>query len=346
MTVAAFGEHQLAWTECIPAHHLPAVVLEFARTRDIDVAALALQSGVAGWTPAARHLAPTALHRLLDLTARGIGEPDVAFLLGNEMLPGHYGAPSHALLQARDLKQALALLPRFKADLTPLLTPRLVLGRTHAVLYWVDSFGAPAQRNFLVDMHMAAVSSMCRWLGDVKLPWRFCFNRPRPKQVAHHEVHLGSDLRWGCQIDAMFIGLEWLEQPWPRGRSIGAAAAMTAIAQSPQSGPRSLLDAVYDYLVDQVRRSPTLEGTAADLGTSAATLKRHLARHATHFQAELDQARAHVALHLFHHEGLTNDQVAAHFGFHDSSSFRRSFKRWTGLTPQLLRHGLVEAAKA
>ncbi|UUZ49971.1 AraC family transcriptional regulator [Massilia sp. B-10] len=43
-----------------------------------------------------------------------------------------------------------------------------------------------------------------------------------------------------------------------------------------------------------------------------------------------------MALRLFQ-RGCDNDAVARHLGFHDANNFRRSFKRWTGLTPMLLR---------
>ena len=39
--------------------------------------------------------------------------------------------------------------------------------------------------------------------------------------------------------------------------------------------------------------------------------------------------------------GVNADAVAAYLGFHDATNFRRSFKRWTGQTPQLLRHALA-----
>ena len=84
----------------------------------------------------------------------------------------------------------------------------------------------------------------------------------------------------------------------------------------------------------------TLEQAAGAFAVSPATFKRHLARHGSHFQAELDQVRAHVALQLFH-AGYDNDGVARHLGFHDANNFRRSFKRWTGSTPMLLRDSLA-----
>ena len=93
-------------------------------------------------------------------------------------------------------------------------------------------------------------------------------------------------------------------------------------------------------LLANIRCAPTLERTAQDFGVSSATLKRHLARHGTHFQAELDLVRAHKAIYLFQAHGYDNDAVADYLGFHDATNFRRSFKRWTGQTPQLLRHAL------
>jgi AraC-like DNA-binding protein len=36
-----------------------------------------------------------------------------------------------------------------------------------------------------------------------------------------------------------------------------------------------------------------------------------------------------------------NEAAAAYLGFHDATNFRRSFKRWTGQTPSLLRSGLA-----
>jgi AraC-like DNA-binding protein len=107
--------------------------------------------------------------------------------------------------------------------------------------------------------------------------------------------------------------------------------------------PPGLLAALYDYLLKRVRAAPTLERTALDFGVSPATLKRQLLRHHTHFQAELDQVHTHVALWLFQARRLDNEAAAAYLGFHDAANLRRSFKRWTGITPGPLRLALDAA---
>jgi AraC-like DNA-binding protein len=192
----------------------------------------------------------------------------------------------------------------------------------------------------LVEMHMTAVTAMCRWLGGERLPWRFCINRSAPAHVEQHEVHLGSELRFNCHLDAMLIDAVWLDRPWPRGNAMAASVAMQGVAADAQALTPGLLAALYDYLLENIRLGPTLEGSAAAFGISPATLKRHLARHGSHFQAELDQVRAHVAMQLFHLRGYDNEKAAQYLGFHDATNFRRSFKRWTGLVPSLLREAL------
>ncbi|UUZ49969.1 AraC family transcriptional regulator [Massilia sp. B-10] len=72
----------------------------------------------------------------------GLKSADTSFLLGQQLLPGHYGALSHALLHAASLREALGLLVRHQLDLCPLLAPHLCEEGDLAVLYWTDSLAA------------------------------------------------------------------------------------------------------------------------------------------------------------------------------------------------------------
>lgn len=324
---------------CIAAQHQPALVLEYARSRELDARKVFPGTGLDSWDvpDPARVISPVEYLKLLANVAAGLDSADTSFQLGQHMLPGHFGALSHALTQAPCLRAAIGLMTRFPLALSPLLTPRLAEESDLAIVYWSDSFGAARQRGFLVEMQMTAFSAMCRWLSGEHLPWRFCFNRTQPRYTEQHEVHLGTRLRFGCQLDALVIDAAWLDRPWPRGN---ATAAAIVVRQADSLGAQdSFLAVLYDYLYQRIGDTPTLEQTALAFGVSPATLKRYLARHDSHFQAELDQVRAHVALRLLH-RGCDNETVARHLGFHDANNFRRSFKRWTGMTPMLLRQGL------
>ncbi|WP_252858430.1 helix-turn-helix domain-containing protein [Pseudomonas nitroreducens] len=73
------------------------------------------------------------------------------------------------------------------------------------------------------------------------------------------------------------------------------------------------------------------------MGISPATCKRKLQKHQTHFQAVHDEVRKHVALYLYWSRGYSNEEVAEYLRFTDTTNFRRSFKRWTGLVPSAVR---------
>ncbi len=326
---------------CILAQHQPAQVLDYARSRELDGVALLAGSGLDALHPAdaAGAISPTQYLRLLANVGAAANSADTSFMLGQQMLPGHFGALSHALMQAATLRDAILLLMRYQIALCPLLTPRLRQQGELAVLYWTDSFGAGQLRGFLVEMHMTAFSAMCRWLSGTRLPWQFCFNRTRPRHTEQHEVHLGDALRFNCHLDALLIDAAWLDRTWPRGNAAASTLALGSVDVAVEN-QRPLLGEVYDYMLQHIRCAPTLEQTAQAFGVSAATLKRHLARHGSHYQAELDQVRTHVALQLFHGGQHGNDDVARYLGFHDANNFRRSFKRWTGITPMLLRQSL------
>ncbi len=327
----------------IPARGLPWHLLDYAVQRDALPAAIARGTGMPGdgSQPAqGALLSPQQCLQLLSNTLRELDSPDTSFMLGQHLLPGAAEpALSTALRHAPSLQDALEILCRWPSRLLPLLRPRLHVGEGQLVLYWTDSHGAPGLRAALVEMHMTAVVALARWLGGRRLPWKFCFNRARPRHIEQHEVHLGGERRFDCQLDAMLLDAGWLLQPWPAADAGACAAALANAGQA--ANPPSLTDALYDYLLAEVRCSPTLEGASAAFGVSPATLKRHLARYGTHFVAELDQVRTHVAMYLFQSRRADNEAVADYLGFHDAANFRRSFKRWTGLTPALLRASLA-----
>lgn len=337
--------HQAA-DACLQAGYHAAQILAYTRSREVDdeliLRSVSLEA--ARITQGQCSISPQQYLQLLGNALQALRSADSSFMLGQQMLPGHFGSVSHALLQAQSLRQALEILCAHSTRLCPLLRPRFSEGKDVAVLYWMNSYGAPSLHPAIVEMHMTAVVAMCRWLSGVRLPWRFCFNRSAARHTEQHEVHLGSELRFNCHLDAMLIATEYLDLPWPRGNALAASLALQQAQQEALLSDEtpSLLNAVYDYLLTHIRGNPSLEQLAAAFAVSPASMKRYLAKEGTHFQAELDQVRTHVALYLFHSRHYDNEAVAMHLGFHDANNFRRSFKRWTGLTPSSLKENLTQ----
>jgi AraC-like DNA-binding protein len=306
-------------TPCLAWADQAVLLAEFARSR-----------GLAVPIATAPLISPRQLLGLLAPLREG--GADAAFVIGQQWLPGHYGLASQALQEAPDLLTALQLLCRHAGRLSPLLTPRLLVDEQALLLVWTDACGLPpGLRGFVVDLHMSALSSMAAWLGGERLPWAYSFNRTAPRDRAQHAVFLGERLRFDCQADTMRLDVSMTRRPWPCRP--GRAAAALAQGADPQAGRRGLLAALHDRLLTRLDTPPTLDELATAFAVSPATLKRRLAQHGTHYQAELDQVRALVALYLLVQRGQANETVAAALGFFDSANFRRFFKRWTGVSP-------------
>jgi len=76
---------------------------------------------------------------------------------------------------------------------------------------------------------------------------------------------------------------------------------------------------------------------ARALGIGAGTLQRRLEREGTSFQAVLAKTREALARHYLSQTQLTPSEIAYLLGFDDPNSLYRSFRRWTGMTPEAVR---------
>lgn len=82
---------------------------------------------------------------------------------------------------------------------------------------------------------------------------------------------------------------------------------------------------------------PSFEQIASALHMSAPTLRRHLKREGTSYQALKDNCRSDAAVAYLSRPDLSINAVATLMGFTDPSAFHRSFKKWTGMPPGQFR---------
>ena len=328
-------------TKLIAAHGQPAALIDLARDRGIEVNRLLRGTAMfyGEILGGELRISPLQFYRLLDNARRLLGADDTSFLFGHRLFPGSYGAVSAALLNAGNLQQAIDTLVRYRQSLSPLLTPRVTLTDSRCFIHWIDSCGAGEAHRFLVEAWMGAFTGLCRWLSGERLPWRFHLSYPQPRYLEQYQVHLGEQLRFGAAVDVMEIPREWLYRPWPKASAAAWTVAQREAARELEvSGYQGgILEVLHRYLLRQRRRPVSLEQVAAEFAMSPATLKRKLQKHGTHFQRLYDSVRLQVALYLLQVRGFSNEEVADYLAFHDATNFRRSFKRWTGLTPSAFR---------
>ncbi|BBM02647.1 AraC family transcriptional regulator [Microbulbifer sp. GL-2] len=79
------------------------------------------------------------------------------------------------------------------------------------------------------------------------------------------------------------------------------------------------------------------ENIASTLGFSCRGLHRKLKEQGTSYQIILDRTRKYHAIQYLKQQELPITVITYRLGFHDTSSFSRSFKKWTGISPREYR---------
>jgi AraC-like DNA-binding protein len=90
----------------------------------------------------------------------------------------------------------------------------------------------------------------------------------------------------------------------------------------------------------QEKRS--VQAIGREMGVSPRTLSRRLVEEGTSFSDIQDQVRHQLALALLNDASVSIAEVAFFLGYAEPAPFHRSFKRWTGTTPQGYRRRLSE----
>ena len=83
--------------------------------------------------------------------------------------------------------------------------------------------------------------------------------------------------------------------------------------------------------------APTFERMAESLHMSPSTLRRHLQAEDTSYQKLKNQRRFEIAVELLCMSDMKVAEIGDQVGFADTSSFVRSFRAWTGVTPKVYR---------
>ncbi len=106
---------------------------------------------------------------------------------------------------------------------------------------------------------------------------------------------------------------------------------------SQQDANRSLVNKVYLTLLKNPDNFLSVEEVAQELGMSERNLRRMLKELNTSYRDILNDVRKEIAIRYLQESDLSMEHIADLVGFSDSSSFYRSFKKWTGKAPTSYR---------
>jgi len=259
--------------------------------------------------------------------------------------PEYFTPPVFAALCSPDLATAAERMARFK----PLLGP-IVLdvhdGAEELVLTYRWKDAAHCRPAYMHGLEAMFATRLARLGTRQKVRPTTVWVPELPKDPLPFEDYLGVRMKRADHIRVTFSRTD-AHRPF-----LTASSAMWAIFEpelrkrlADLQGDATFAERTRAVLVEALPAGQGgMEHVARRLAVSTRTLQRRLSGEGTTFKAVVDRTRESLARHYLRRTRLTATEIAFLLGFDEPTSFFRAFQRWTGTTPESLRHRLQRDA--
>ena len=172
-------------------------------------------------------------------------------------------------------------------------------------------------------------------------PYRINLTRDIPDDNTEYEKVFGAVPEYNCDSNEMIFREADLKIPMkafnPETFELLKRHVESQIRKF--RNEESIIEKVKSVLLSSVQyRFPDIETVATKLNTSARTLQRYLSKENTNFKAILQDTRFDLAKEMLKQNDLTISEISYTLGYSDLGNFSRSFKKYTGESPQEFRN--------
>ncbi|AXQ27454.1 AraC family transcriptional regulator [Solimonas sp. K1W22B-7] len=260
--------------------------------------------------------------------------------VGNRNVLGTLGLLGHAVSLCPTLGDAFDIGMRYQVVAGGITQSSVRLSGNEV---WVEAgfrFPDVEIQVFAVEELFASLLVYGRSLvGKDFTPLRVELAYPAPAYAAQYGSLFGCPLRFGAEQNRCAIEARWLMHELPNHNPL-ALKQVLALLETEHTQVRQKLDlaATVERAIERaLRRGPSLEHIAGELNMSSRTLRRRLGEQGLSFETLLNNVRRTRVMSLLMNPELPVERVAEQSGYADVRSFRRAFKRWTGVSPSEFR---------
>jgi AraC-like DNA-binding protein len=294
-------------------------------------------------------LVPLAKHaRLMELAAAGAGDDCLGLHIGLRIRPSDLGAIGFAVTNSPTVGAALENFARYLKAYTRgcfFSLERSDSEARYSFSYTLPELGVMDRRQE-AECTLALVMSLIRAISDkCWCPTRVVFEHPRPEDASEHERMFHAPVEFGGKINQLIFDAAFLDRP--------VAAAEARLFSVIEEHLQHVIDSQADDhdLVSQVSNLvtrefsngvPSIDWVAEQMGMTRRTLQRRLSDRGVGFSQIIDDVRRNMALQYVAKSNLKLTEITTLLGYSHVSAFCRSFRRWTGTTPQNVRDGEVD----
>lgn len=165
------------------------------------------------------------------------------------------------------------------------------------------------------------------------------FQYPQPDYVERYRQLFNCPLIFNTEHNQLIMPASILQQPILQANALMALAAERLCDEFLSNNPTTddFIIRLRAEVVDRQGQFLDEPAIAAVLNITPRTLRNRLRRLGTHYQQIIDDYKRQIAEKDLRLSSITVGDIAEQLGYSDARSFRRAFKKWTGMTPIAFR---------
>lgn len=281
---------------------------------------------------------------LVSLIVSRTNEPALGLLLGRRLRINAHGSLAFALMNSASLRQAITLLEQFFPLRTSLISVRLIEVSNAPQLVFTPAPDLGSSGLTILEATMLAVRNVFEYLSPgARAVESVQFAAPSPRYSSLAGELFVCPVVYDAKVCSLKLHAGVLSQALSTAdaQTLENARSMCQRELDSLSGPETLTARVQRSLLSTPGAMLSLEAAARLLHVSPRTLHRRLEGEGTHYRTLVDQVRHQLALQHLKHSTITLQEIAHRLGYSDQANFRRAFKRWQGVAPQVMRQKLT-----
>lgn len=280
--------------------------------------------------------------RAWEIAASLTKDPAIGVHVAESLPRGALDLVEYAFRSSASMSTGLARLARYGHVISDRVAARMEAGGEGLLLIVRDTAGGPIHPGRAEFALAMAVKLARDTTGAAIAPIKVSFAHAAPDDVSEHRRFFQGPVAFAAGSNAMIVSAADAARPL---READAALAEIvrrrldkALVDRERLAVESTAGRVRRFLLDGLgQRSVTPDSVAKALGSSRRTLSRRLAEDGTSFRQILDEVRAELARALLQDRNLSIGDVAFFLDYSEPAAFHRSFRRWTGKTPNAFR---------
>ncbi len=293
--------------------------------------------------------------RIQDEAAEYVHDPYFGLHMGEFAQPGSWSILGYLMMNCKTLGEAFEKSGRYQRIIGNMIDARVEigLGKLHAVYFTPPH--APQMSRHCFESTFSSSVRLARTLSGLPLnPLEVTFIYPEPESRAEYERIFNCPVHFGRKDNSMTLDMRMGNLPVrmanPALLEHFEKYAQDFIAQMGVEPPRdmerndattqSVTKIILAHLDDE---SLSIEKVAREMAVSVRTLQKRLEAEGVVFSDLLRDIRQRLAKKYLR-ENYSVEQITYLLGFSEPSVFRKSFKKWLGVTPREYRQEIYSTA--